>query len=352
VNLLRTGKHACLALVIALSCGARHAHAESSPASEAELLFRAGKSALNRGDYAEACFLLERSYQAGPATGALLALALCQERAGQLASAYYTYQRVIVRCRDEKRIDREQVAVNKLEQLRPRLSWLSIELANPVTPGGLSIKVDDASYDASQLGKALPLDSGRHHVVVEAPSEGHFESTLELPASREIQRLRVTGIGSVPEPTLAVPPVIAPEPVAEPPRSARPKPPPEPMRKAPARLSPVQWIGISASVLGAGALATSLAFAIKAHKLNERSDPNCAGNVCTIEGREDRIDARRAGDIATFTLVGGAVLVTGGVLTALLGKRSDSERRPHGQAWNVTPWTSRSGVGANVSGRF
>src|SRR5262245_5550034 len=66
-------------------CGTAGAQAES--ASTAESLFREGREAVKRGDYAVAWPQLEETQRLDPANGTLLNLALCEEGWGHLTDA-------------------------------------------------------------------------------------------------------------------------------------------------------------------------------------------------------------------------------------------------------------------------
>ena len=61
--------------------------ARSAPSDPpaAEALFRAGRSAFDRGDYADALRRFSESYQLEPAVGTLLNVASTEERLGKLA---------------------------------------------------------------------------------------------------------------------------------------------------------------------------------------------------------------------------------------------------------------------------
>ena len=76
----------------------------------AEGLFREGKALMQAKDYAQACPKLAESLRQDAATGTQLALALCQEKQGLLASAWTNFSSVASNARREGRPDREKVA--------------------------------------------------------------------------------------------------------------------------------------------------------------------------------------------------------------------------------------------------
>jgi hypothetical protein len=74
-----------LALAALAWCNLAGAQQESP--SHAETLFRQGREAVKRGDYAVACPKFEESQRLDPANGTLLNLALCEEGWGRLVEA-------------------------------------------------------------------------------------------------------------------------------------------------------------------------------------------------------------------------------------------------------------------------
>src|SRR5689334_1948856 len=85
-----------------------HALAQDRDPAAAEALFREGKQLMADGAFERACPKLAESYRLDPATGALLATALCYERANKLASAWVAYTDAAARAKTEGALDREQ----------------------------------------------------------------------------------------------------------------------------------------------------------------------------------------------------------------------------------------------------
>jgi tetratricopeptide (TPR) repeat protein len=75
------------AAVIATTQAWTFAVRAESESTDAEILFREGREAFKKGDYAAACPKFEESQRLDPAIGTLLNLALCEERWGRLADA-------------------------------------------------------------------------------------------------------------------------------------------------------------------------------------------------------------------------------------------------------------------------
>src|SRR5262245_40441563 len=121
---------------------ARGAFAQSDPVV-AEALFQEGRTLLDQGKAAEACPKLAESHRLDPATGTLIALALCREAEGKLASAWAAFADAEGRARTEGSKDREAVAHERAAALYPRLSTLSIDVSEDASAiAGLEIKRD------------------------------------------------------------------------------------------------------------------------------------------------------------------------------------------------------------------
>src|SRR5437868_42497 len=82
-----------LAIVAAFSVPPRSTRADGAPAkAAAEALYQVGKRLMQQGQYPEACPKLAASQQLDPGVGTLLLLGECQERAGNLASAWLAFE--------------------------------------------------------------------------------------------------------------------------------------------------------------------------------------------------------------------------------------------------------------------
>src|SRR5437868_5091738 len=92
------------------------AHAQAADTDKADAAFNEGKQLMAAGHFAQACPLFADSFEADPATGTLLALAICHERQGKLASAWQDYRGVAERSKAEARADREKVAREKIAE--------------------------------------------------------------------------------------------------------------------------------------------------------------------------------------------------------------------------------------------
>jgi hypothetical protein len=314
--------------------------ARAGDATLAEALFRDGKALLNAGDYAHACPKLEESYNQDPATGTLLALALCYEQRGSLASAWTTYSQVAARAHGEGRADREQAARERVSALTPRLSKLTVQVPPAVAAlPGLVVKRDGQPLAQAAWGSALPADAGAHTVEVSADGRKTWRGSVRLAAERDSQTL------SVPPLEAAASGSTAPsEPVVEtaaPPRAA-----PASATESASALRPVGLVLGGLGVVGVGVGAV---FGLKAQSSNKQSkaDGHCDANGCDPVGKGLRNDAFSAARVSTALFIAGGALVAGGVTLYLIGgpKRESA-------ALALTPNASAAGAGLWLHGGF
>jgi hypothetical protein len=165
---------------------ARPAVAQRDVAAEAEALFRVGKRLLETKDFAHACPELAESYRLDPATGALLALAICHEEEGRTATAWAEYGDVAARSKTEGRSDREQAAREKIAALGDRLSTLTISVSPDVAAiQGLHVKRDGVEVGPAIWGVPIPVDPGAHVVDALAFSRKPWRVTVVVAAQSE-----------------------------------------------------------------------------------------------------------------------------------------------------------------------
>jgi tetratricopeptide (TPR) repeat protein len=161
-------------LILAFSSAAV---AQGSDKIAAEALFEAGRQALERGDYAAACDRFEESLRLDSAVGTLLNLANCKQKTGQLATAWQLFREAAQRLPPKDA--RRKIAEQRASELRKRVPQLVITLgagAPPdtvVTSGGVELR-------AASFGVALPMNPGRHELLVTAPGHDTRSYPIEL----------------------------------------------------------------------------------------------------------------------------------------------------------------------------
>ncbi len=168
----------CLPLAIFFVASVTHAQTAPSLAV-AESLFQEGKDLLQAKQFREACPKLEESQRLDPATGTLIALAVCHQALGKTATAWSEFVAAAEAAATEERADRVAFAKEHADALAPKLSQVKVEIA-PATAAlhGVDVVRDGAPLRAALWGTWLPLDPGWHTIVVSAPQ--HRSETLRF----------------------------------------------------------------------------------------------------------------------------------------------------------------------------
>lgn len=315
------------ALAFATGLSPRPALAQAADAATAEALFEQGKQLLRAGNAAQACPKLAESQRIDPSTGTLLALAMCHEADGKLASAWAEFISVEARAHNEGRLDREQAANARARALKPRLSTLELR----VPPGvaalpGLKILRDGAVQGSGAWNVVVPIDGGEHVVEVTAPGKVSWRAVASVKRESDAAVLVVPSLAAAP---------TAPVPVDA------------------QRWGSLEWTGVglaSAGVVGLGVGGYFLGSA-----LNKKSESNqdCVGNLCGPDGAEARRAAVAHGNRATVSALIGGVLVAGGATVFVIGRQRAGRAEAAGQAgarfgFSVGP----GGFSAQCSTRF
>ncbi len=289
------------ALLGAVLC-ASVARAQHGDSAAAEQLFTAGREAFERGDYATACPKFEESQRLDPAAGTLINLAACYEKVGRLASAWEAWRTALRQLApgDERRPTVERMAA-AMEKRVPRLR---LELA-PGAPPGTRVARDAVDLGAASLGVALPVDPGRHLVVVTAPDHLERRYDVEVPEGQTTKLAVAAGEKRLPAP----PPAVAPGP-----------------KKAPDAEAPADRTESSGStrtlgfvVAGAGALGVAVGSVTGILALKKKSDmlDDCekVGDryQCGSSGLDAADSGRTLATVSTVAFAVGAVGIAGGV---------------------------------------
>ena len=170
---------ALVAVVVGTARVGRASAAGDDPLAVAEALFQEGRLLLESGDAHEACPKLAESLRLDRATGTLLALAMCHEVDGHLASAWAEYLEVIARAKRDGRPDREEAARQYAHALQPRLSMLDIAVPAAVARiPGLVVQRDGVALEAPAWSTPVPIDPGPHVVTATAPGRQPFSATV------------------------------------------------------------------------------------------------------------------------------------------------------------------------------
>ncbi len=174
-------------LSIAATTFAVGAHAQSeggAQTSAATTLWEQALEAIRNQDFASACPKIEEVARLRPdGLGAKLKLAECYEGAGRLASAWAMYALVEPLAQKANQLDRQKMAHDRVEALKPKLAMLTILVPDALRAlPGLEIRCDDKVVEPAQWAVPLPVDKGRHAIVVTAAGMARGEQAEVIEA--------------------------------------------------------------------------------------------------------------------------------------------------------------------------
>jgi hypothetical protein len=326
-------------LVVALSFAPRPVLAGDTHLAEA--LFQEGRALLDAGEPARACPKLAASYAEEPATGTLLALAWCQEQTGKIASAWSSYGEAVRRAAREGAADREQAARKRATALEARVSKLTVVVPPSVaSEPGLVVRRDGTEIPPAAWSVAVPIDPGEYSIEVTANGKRPWTQVVVIGGSADFVEVVVPELPpATPRPAA---PGVTPNARAEASGSDVPAP---STSSAGSTWKTVGWIlgGASVAAFGAGTY-----FGLRARALNEESkDQGCGETQCSPNGRDTRLDAQQAGNVATLLFVGGGALLAGGVTFYLVGNGQNDA-----VSLEVLPAFGANDVGFALSGRL
>ncbi|CAN5802953.1 hypothetical protein BH09MYX1_BH09MYX1_60980 [soil metagenome] len=252
----------------------------------AETLFREGRQLMDQHRYAAACPKIAESQRLDPADGTILALGVCHEAQGLLATAWGDYLDAATAAHREGQVDREEAARSRATEMEPRLPRLVIRVAKSLPE--LEVKRDANGVAQVTWGVAVPVDPGPH--VIEASAPGHEPFRREVTATIG----QVTTIDIVLDLSKSAPPKRA--------------------------ISGVRIFGATALGVGAALVAVGAAFGIAALTLqNDVRARGCDATRCTDQGAAD--DNARVGvfaDVSTVLFATGLGLAAIGVVFLVL----------------------------------
>jgi len=315
-------------LLVSLTASAAGDSLAGSQKPVAEALFRQGREAYKAADYEAACGYFAESQRLDPAPGTLLNLAFCQDKRGKLSAAW---EHVRAAMQQLSASDPRMPAARKLwRSLDRRVPRLTVRL-DPTSPKGTVVQLDGVELRGPAFGVALPVDPGRHVVVVDAAGRQARRVAMRLrPAER---RSLIVAAG---------PPQRADNGM-----SMAPKQPPgrtgQPRDEGP---SAGRWLGYGLLTAGVGGLATSAVMAGLVLSESATVDAHCdEARRCDDTGVQAAEDGDRFSTIGTVSFVGGLVALGGGLYFTL---------RPEGgsAAISLRSLWLPGGYGAGVSGVF
>jgi serine/threonine-protein kinase len=316
---LAAGVSVALAFSSTLAGGQTQSHGDKVAA---EALFEEGRKLVAAGKYADACAKFVGSEQLDPSAATLLNLASCWEKSGRAATAWATYREAASLANAVGRADYLATAQRHADALAPRLSHLTLNVAQPVN--GIEIRRDDVVLPAAEWGTAIPIDSGPHSLAASSPEHESWASTIEVPGDGATVVVTVPSL----EPVAQAPaPAPAPRPdVSAPTMGPSPAPAPT-IRESASPRSTGGAQRVAGWVLGSAGLASVAAgvvFTVLAENSYHDSLNNCVSkDSCDPTGLSERNQARTYGDVASWTIGLGAAAIVGGLVLVITSPRGD-----------------------------
>jgi hypothetical protein len=299
------------AAILAHALTAETASAQSPSTNRvlAEALFREGRELMDAGNVPEACAKFAESYRLDRALGTLLNLALCHEKEGKTATAWSEFSDAASEAAAEKD-DREAFAKKHATALGSDLPRVQLSVAEPTRGlASLEIQIDKSTLGRSAWTSTIPLDPGDHEVAATAEGKKPFRATFTVPKGASLTPVSV--------PPLENAPVV----VAPPSNTTSPHP------AATSDGGTQRFVGYVLGGLGLAGAGVGAAFGLRAMSLKDDRDAACdANHVCNPAGVRKDSDARDAALVSTIGFVGGAALLTGGIVLVLTAPRSNSVR--------------------------
>jgi len=291
------GCFACLTML----CYVRPAAAEvtAGQRATAEALFQQAAQLMEQKKFSEACEQFAASQELDPGLGTTLYLADCYEQAGKTASAWALFQEAADGARRAQQADREQIATDRAQRLKGRLSKLELRVPAARRVPGLELRLNDAPVPSVSWNAPLPLDPGQTRVEARAPGKKPWSIQLNVADGPSNQVVEVAELADAPKPLASETANALSEKLA--PRDPG---------------STQRTIGYVVGAVGVVGLAVGGYFGYRALTLNKDSKANCRAddpNACTPEGVAAREDAKTAGTLSTVSSIGGGALLATGL---------------------------------------
>ncbi|RYZ02195.1 MAG: hypothetical protein EOO73_32775 [Myxococcales bacterium] len=309
----------------------------------AEALFDQGVRLMKSGSLTEACPKLEESERIDPAVGTLLYLGECYEKTGKTASAWATFREAASLATTSSQPDRARLAAGRAQELEPKLSRLSVEVApEAANIPGLVVKRGPNKLEPSLYGTPLPVDPGDYRVEASAPGYEPWSTPVKVEAGQANASVRVPVLVKAPEGAAAAPATGG---GVEGPLAERP---PAAVAVKSSGLTTQQTLGIVAGGVGIVGVGLGSYFGIRAISKNSDAEQHCPkeGFCSNTTGVELTNQARDSAAASNVAFAVGAGLVAVGAVLYLTGGRSESERLA------VVPLFSPGAAAASISGRF
>jgi serine/threonine-protein kinase len=330
-----------IALALAATAYTPLADAQSvADKAAAESLFDQGRAAMQEGDFAKACGLLERSQHIDPGVGTLLYLAECYEKSGRTASAWATFREAADAATAAKEPQRARTGRERAQRLEPLLSRLTIQIA-PETQqlSGLTIDRKDKIIQPALFNVAVPTDPGEYTVTASAPGYESWSGTITVPDRAGRVAITVPALRKSSEPDKGATATASPAPGAPAPDNVVPA---DTQGAAAATMSMSEGasdahssaqrtMGLVVGAAGVVGIGLGTYFGLRAFSKNGELEDACKSDPCGApDGPDLHSAATNAATASNIAFGIGLAALAGGIVLYLTAPPSTSATASHG----------------------
>ena len=318
-----------LSRVVFLACAAlpiaTRAEAQEGDAAAAQALFDDARHLEDAGQLERACPKFLASYKLDPKPGTVLNLADCYEKTGRTASAWARYlETAALASRQPDQAEREKYAREHAALLAPKLSHLSVSVAEPLS--GMRVVRDGNVLDAAAVGSPIPVDPGTHTVDASAPGKKPWSKTVVIANDGATESVEVPALEDVKSSQGATGDAHA------------------------SRLGTQRTVAIVVAGAGTVAAVVGAVFGWKAQSTwADARDSHCQGTVCDADGVTMNHDAKSAATASTISFVAAAALLGGGAVLWFTAPSSTTRERV---GMTVVPTVTPSAASVSILGVF
>ncbi len=299
---------------------------------------------MKQSSFPDACPKLEESNRIDPAVGTLLYLGECYERTGRTASAWATFREAASLANTSGQADRARVASSRAQEIEPKLSRLSVELAPEVARlSGVVVKRGPQRIEPQLYGVPLPVDPGEYRIEVSAPGYETWSTPISVAAGGASASVRVPGLVKAADAPAPVGPTAAAAATQEQPQTS-----PASSDAKSQGLTTQQTLGLVSAGVGVVGVGVGTFFGIRAISRNNKAEDHCPkGDLCNDQEGVDLTNrAHKDATIANIGFIaGGVLLATGAVLYFTGGPKT-------GDSVALVPVLAPGTAAASVTGRF
>jgi len=177
--------------------------ARADGGTPADALFREGRTLLDAKRFDEACPKLAESQKQEPGAGTLLALALCHEGQGKMATAWHELNEAAALGKRVGRNDLAGAAQKRANAMEPLLSRIVVHVPKG-EDAEYQVKCDGERLDSKQWDTPLVVDPGEHRVEVSAKGKVSRSYAVRLTGAG-VTEILVDKLDDAPRPAAAKP---------------------------------------------------------------------------------------------------------------------------------------------------